>query len=395
MVKVIRIIGWLPALLPLAILFPSYINPFETASSGGFRNAWAPDTPLCASLFLFPSAADRQSAAPAPTAVLWSAADFPYRKRRAVANASLTIALPAGFSAPAGLSVRMVVRPVACAHCAAQSAEAPLLQWRTPARARRRLLGPAPSPTPYAYHFGTVRFDLLYEDRALSDAIDVPGVTGSMRRNARARLFWPPVTRDSFFDVDSQRRLVNLSAPNVTVRLEFNVRGYYVWFLKRGLDMAIGGPLIKGWLPDDFTAFLDGQWKEIKSTFIGANPILLWTTAIASVLHTFFAVRAFEKDLQFWRAKKNMTGVSLRTVALQFFSELILFGHLLYLKNRRPIYILGVQMLQILKEIWKIGKLVKVSRKFPFVATRDEYGWRQMMWMQKDGGFCHGFLCHC
>ena len=118
--------------------------------------------------------------------------------------------------------------------------------------------------------------------------------------------------------------------------------------------------------------FVKYQINEIKRIFIETNPLLLWATGIASILHFIFQVLAFEKDLEFWKRKSSLRGVSLRTILLQAFAQVILFLNLLE-TDRIPFYIKLIDFAQIIIQLWKIKRLIKMSKKFPFIKTRKEY----------------------
>ena len=46
------------------------------------------------------------------------------------------------------------------------------------------------------------------------------------------------------------------------------------------------------------------------------NPYFLAITFFVSILHSVFDMLAFKNDIGFWRGKKNVEGLSVRTVAI-------------------------------------------------------------------------------
>lgn len=54
--------------------------------------------------------------------------------------------------------------------------------------------------------------------------------------------------------------------------------------------------------------------NELVTLWVETDKVLLGVTMIVSVLHTIFEWLAFSSDIQFWRQKKDMTGVSVRTL---------------------------------------------------------------------------------
>jgi hypothetical protein len=57
-----------------------------------------------------------------------------------------------------------------------------------------------------------------------------------------------------------------------------------------------------------------GEMDEIKRMLIETNPILLITTILVTILHMVFEFLAFSTDVAHWRKKKEMVGVSVRTI---------------------------------------------------------------------------------
>ncbi|KAI8589833.1 cleft lip and palate transmembrane protein 1-domain-containing protein [Geranomyces variabilis] len=114
-----------------------------------------------------------------------------------------------------------------------------------------------------------------------------------------------------------------------------------------------------------------GETDEIKRLFLDTNPILLAITVIVSTLHSVFDFLAFKNDVQFWRNKKSMEGLSFRAIIANVIQQAIIFLYLL--DNDTSWMILGSSGVGLLIEAWKINKTVIVKRKpeFPFVAFED------------------------
>ncbi|KAJ3150570.1 hypothetical protein HDU89_002977 [Geranomyces variabilis] len=114
-----------------------------------------------------------------------------------------------------------------------------------------------------------------------------------------------------------------------------------------------------------------GETDEIKRLFLDTNPILLAITVIVSTLHSVFDFLAFKNDVQFWRNKKTMEGLSFRAIIANVIQQAIIFLYLL--DNDTSWMILGSSGVGLLIEAWKINKTVIVKRKpeFPFVAFED------------------------
>lgn len=98
----------------------------------------------------------------------------------------------------------------------------------------------------------------------------------------------------------------------------------------------------------------------LKKLFLETNPILLTITVIVSLLHTVFDMLAFKNDVSFWKQRKSMQGLSLRTVLLNAVFHLVIFLYLL--DNDTTYMILFSNGIGLLIEFWKITKAVSFSR---------------------------------
>ncbi len=85
----------------------------------------------------------------------------------------------------------------------------------------------------------------------------------------------------------------------------------------------------------------EDDMDDLKSMFLETNIYLLILTGvywflfylmikIVSTLHSVFDFLAFKNDIQFWRTRNNMEGLSVRTIFMNCFVNLIV---LLYLMN--------------------------------------------------------------
>ena len=69
-------------------------------------------------------------------------------------------------------------------------------------------------------------------------------------------------------------------------------------------------------LQRDFGAQADGESDELKRVLLEGNPYFLGITFFVSILHSVFDMLAFKNDIGFWRGKKNVEGLSVRTVGI-------------------------------------------------------------------------------
>lgn len=107
---------------------------------------------------------------------------------------------------------------------------------------------------------------------------------------------------------------------------------------------------------------------ELKRLLLETNPILLSITFAVSILHSIFDFLAFKNDVEFWKNRSNLDGLSFRTIILNIFFQGIIFLYLL--DNDTSWMILISSGVGLLIEIWKVNKsvMIKTSPNWPFVV---------------------------
>lgn len=103
---------------------------------------------------------------------------------------------------------------------------------------------------------------------------------------------------------------------------------------------AAGGSLSPGrWrLLKHLTKSLDGNKElgfeqsdidDVKRLVADTNVKLLAVTVMASTLHMLFEFLTFKSDVEFWRSNKDLTGLSVRALFMDFFSQMIILMFLI------------------------------------------------------------------
>ncbi|EPY37237.1 CLPTM1-like membrane protein [Strigomonas culicis] len=121
---------------------------------------------------------------------------------------------------------------------------------------------------------------------------------------------------------------------------------------------------------------------EVKRVFLETNHILLAVTAIVTVLHMVFEYLAFSNTVKFWKGKKDFTGLSLRTIALDCYCQTIIFLYLLDSEETSWTVLLP-SGIGVLTEYWKLMQTMSIVRVTPSsnesegsVAPSARRGWR-------------------
>ncbi|CAO3702787.1 unnamed protein product [Rhizopus stolonifer] len=98
---------------------------------------------------------------------------------------------------------------------------------------------------------------------------------------------------------------------------------------------------------------------EAKRMFIETNPVLLGTTIFVSLLHSLFEMLAFKNDIAFWKKKSNSAGISVRTLLVNIFFQIVIFLYLMDNSQETSWMILISQGFGLVLEMWKVFKALK------------------------------------
>lgn len=75
--------------------------------------------------------------------------------------------------------------------------------------------------------------------------------------------------------------------------------------------------------------FEQSDIDDVKRLVADTNITLLGITVMASVLHLLFEFLTFKNDVEFWRGNKDLTGLSVRALFMDFFSQMIILLYLI------------------------------------------------------------------
>lgn len=102
------------------------------------------------------------------------------------------------------------------------------------------------------------------------------------------------------------------------------------------------------------------ELDEVKRMLLETNPWFLGVTALVSVLHVLFEMLAFKSDVSHWRQKKEMVGVSVRTIITNVFVQIVILLYLIDNNENTSWMILMGSGMGVLIEAWKITKAVDI-----------------------------------
>lgn len=106
----------------------------------------------------------------------------------------------------------------------------------------------------------------------------------------------------------------------------------------------------------------DEDQDSLKEMLLETSPYLLGLTFTVSILHTVFELLAFKNDIQFWKDRKSLEGLSVRSVFFSVFQSLIV---LLYVMDNETNFMIRVScFIGLGIEVWKIQKVVDLTFNF-------------------------------
>ncbi len=70
-------------------------------------------------------------------------------------------------------------------------------------------------------------------------------------------------------------------------------------------------------------AMVEGDQDEFKRVLTEGNPLLLGLTFVVSLLHSVFDMLAFKNDIGFWKNKKSMEGLSIKSIFINAFCQVL------------------------------------------------------------------------
>ncbi|KAI9152627.1 hypothetical protein H9P43_009423 [Blastocladiella emersonii ATCC 22665] len=100
---------------------------------------------------------------------------------------------------------------------------------------------------------------------------------------------------------------------------------------------------------------------EFKRMMRDTNPVLLATTMIVSLLHSLFEFLAFKNEVSFWKDRKSVKGISVRSMFVNLGIQVIVFLYLLDNSTDTSAVILVSNAVGLAIEFWKVSQAVQMS----------------------------------
>ncbi|KAJ5075690.1 cleft lip and palate transmembrane protein [Anaeramoeba ignava] len=157
---------------------------------------------------------------------------------------------------------------------------------------------------------------------------------------------------------------INETTLEMPLHIEFDLLQSWKFLLYFGVTTSFS-------MHKSMGTMIEEETEEFKRILIETNPWILGFTFIVSLLHMLFEFLAFKNEITFWNKRDSVEGLSVRTITLNAFSQVIIFLYLL--DNDTSFMVLISNGFAILIEFWKIYKATNVTflSRFPFIKLND------------------------
>lgn len=179
----------------------------------------------------------------------------------------------------------------------------------------------------------------------LNEYVEFDKVTGK---------YYPILYLNDYWNLHEDYMPVNDTLTHVNLSLTFSHIQLWKWQLY--LSQSVKNQWYGGMMADDSS---EEDQDTIKRTLLETNPYLLVLTVIITLVHNVFEFLAFKNDIQFWKNKKSLEGLSVNSVLFGCFTQLIV---LLYvLDNQTNTIVIFSVGIGLCIDLWKVPKVLNLS----------------------------------
>ncbi|KAF7332430.1 hypothetical protein MKEN_00124900 [Mycena kentingensis (nom. inval.)] len=197
-----------------------------------------------------------------------------------------------------------------------------------------------------AIPYGTLPPPLKEHVHLVPDLRDETGRIGAYK---------PIIYPNEFWHLRQHYVELNASTPSLPVRIVYQPMGFWKFQIFASMSHGFAEAAKQN------GASAGAELDEVKRMLLETNPYFLALTALVSVLHMVFEMLAFKNDVSHWRQKKEMVGVSVRTIVTNVFVQVVILLYLIDNNENTSWMILFGSGVGVLIEAWKITKAVDIS----------------------------------
>ncbi|XP_015788653.1 cleft lip and palate transmembrane protein 1 homolog [Tetranychus urticae] len=168
--------------------------------------------------------------------------------------------------------------------------------------------------------------------------------------------YFPVIYLNDYWNLQRDYQPINSTLESIPLHLTFQPLSMFRWQLYITQNMRSQWNSILG---ADMMEESDSSQDSVKEALLETSPILLALTIIVSITHSIFEFLAFKNDIQFWRNRESLEGLSVRSVFFNVFQSVVVFLYVLDNDTNTVVRIsIGIGLLI---EIWKIPKVTNIE----------------------------------
>ncbi|KAF8165660.1 cleft lip and palate associated transmembrane protein [Crassisporium funariophilum] len=194
-----------------------------------------------------------------------------------------------------------------------------------------------------AIPYSTLPPPLAEHVRLIRDKRDETGTKGYYK---------PIVFPNEFWHLRSHYIQINETTPSLPVQITFQPMSFF--------KFQMFASMTHGFNEAAKQQGAGAELDEVKRMLTETNPWFLALTAFVSLLHVLFEMLAFKSDVSHWRQKKEMVGVSVRTIITNVFVQLVILLYLIDNNDNTSWMILMGSGMGVVIEAWKVTKAVDI-----------------------------------
>lgn len=170
--------------------------------------------------------------------------------------------------------------------------------------------------------------------------------------------YWPVLYVNDYWNLNRDYYAINDSLTTLPLFITFQPLSVFKWqiYLAQSMKNSMMTSFVGG-VANGGDEPVEDQ-DALKEALLETNPYLLGMTVVISLLHSIFEFLAFKNDIQFWKERKTLEGLSVRSVFFNVFQSLVV---LLYILDNDTNTVVKISVfVGMCIEIWKVKKVVNV-----------------------------------
>jgi len=166
----------------------------------------------------------------------------------------------------------------------------------------------------------------------------------------------PVMWINDYWNLNRDYMPINSTTPTLNITITFQPLSMFKWQMYSAQQLKNRFNPLAGLMGEEED---DQDQDSVKEAFLETNIYLLVLTFVISIVHSVFEFLAFKNDIQFWKNKKSVEGLSVRSVFFNVFQNLIV---MLYVFDNDTNTVIRIScFVGLCIELWKVTKVQDVS----------------------------------